>query len=181
MAQRLDRALAPTWTQSIELGQQRVFDQRNELLDRPQHDDRRDVAMLAGAGMNDVERGINHGFFITPEDLESRPGSRVTDLLRGFPAVRVTLVKTGSVFSRTARKGWQPQGLDGCRLEIYIDGARFYSVGEERELDNAHIFIDDLITASSIAGIEVYPRSVSAPPKYQSLNGRCGVMLIWTK
>jgi len=37
------------------------------------------------------------------------------------------------------------------------------------------------VQPNTIAGIEVYARSVTAPPKYQSLNGRCGVMLIWTK
>lgn len=125
--------------------------------------------------MADVEAGINHGFFITPEEIEARPGGRVTDFLLGRSAVRVKLVSEGA-FGR-GRKGWQPQGVDGCRMEIYLDGARFYPLMG----GGNGSFIDDLVQANQVSGIEVYPRSVTAPPKYQSLNGRCGVMLIWTK
>jgi hypothetical protein len=67
-------------------------------------------------------------------------------------------------------------------MTIYVDGVRFYSLSESKnQVDQNHIFINDLVSANSIAGIEVYPRSVTAPPKYQSLNGTCGVILIWTK
>ena len=128
--------------------------------------------------MSDVDRGINHGFFITPEELEQRKGGRVTDFLQGRNSVIIRLVSTGQ-FGR-GRKGWQIQGLDGCPMQVYIDGNRFYSLATPT-LDDNHIFINDMLVGSSIAGIEVYPRSVSAPPKYQSLNGRCGVVLIWTK
>jgi carboxypeptidase-like protein len=43
--------------------------------------------------MADVEHGINHGFFITPEEIESRKGARLTDFLQGHPAVRVKWLK----------------------------------------------------------------------------------------
>jgi hypothetical protein len=127
----------------------------------------------------EVERGINHGFFITPEELDQRPAAKVTDLLRQFPAIRVGRV----VESGTRRSGLQPQGVDGCRMEIYVDGARFYNLGLQRNYlpPNSGLFIDEQVTTNTIAAIEVYPRSVTAPPKYQSLNGTCGVMLIWTK
>jgi hypothetical protein len=29
--------------------------------------------------------------------------------------------------------------------------------------------------------MEVYPRAVGAPPKYQSSTNMCGVVLIWSK
>jgi hypothetical protein len=32
-----------------------------------------------------------------------------------------------------------------------------------------------------IAGLEYYPTGNRVPGKYQSLNGGCGVVLIWTK
>jgi hypothetical protein len=52
----------------------------------------------------------------------------------------------------------------------------------KRNLDpERHMFLDEIVSLTSIAGIEVYPRSVTAPPKYQSLNGLCGVVLIWTR
>jgi hypothetical protein len=135
---------------------------------------------LAGYGfyerMADVERGINHGFFVTPEEIEARPGARVTDFLQGRAGVRVQLVKDCPPWE-DCRQGLQPQGINGCRLEIYLDGARFYSLGGAKGVGH----INELLSPNSVAAIEVYPRSVSAPPRYQSLNGTCGVMLIWTK
>ncbi|NUQ11163.1 MAG: TonB-dependent receptor plug domain-containing protein [Gemmatimonadaceae bacterium] len=126
-----------------------------------------------------LDKGINHGFVVTPEDLEQRKGARTTDFLHNRPGVRVGLVKEAG---RNGRTGLQPQGLDRCRLEIYIDGIRFYSRPPEQPLRQGDInFINDLVPTSNIAAIEVYPRAVGAPPKYQSLNGSCGVMLIWTK
>ena len=132
--------------------------------------------------MSDVERGINHGFFITPEEIDAPKGARMTDFLQGRPAVRVKMVKVGGPFGRNPRTGWEPQGIDGCQMTIYVDGVRFNSLSQlKNTVDQNHIFINDLVSANSIAGIEVYPRSVTAPPKYQSLNGTCGVVLIWTR
>jgi hypothetical protein len=134
--------------------------------------------------MNDVERGINHGYFITPEDIEQRKGSRATDLMSGIPSVRVRMVKTGDPrFHRPQdRKGWEVQGQGSCRMEIYLDGTRLVNtVYTKKNLDDSHMFLDEIVSLNSVAGIEVYPRSVTAPPKYQSLNGTCGVILIWTK
>ena len=133
--------------------------------------------------MNEVERGINHGFFVTPEEIENRKGARLTDLVVAMPAVRVKLVKAGQYPSdRNLRTGWEIQGIDGCQMTVYIDGVRFHSLSELKNMrDKNHIFINDLVMPGSVAGIEVYPRSVTSPPKYQSLNGTCGVLLIWTR
>jgi hypothetical protein len=134
--------------------------------------------------MGDVDRGINFGYFITPEEIETRKGSRPTDLFTGIPSVRVRRVKTGSQVSRSPRdrSGWEVQGQGSCRMEVYIDGIRLQTPTKwKQNLDENHIFLDDLVALNTIAGIEIYPRSVQAPPKYQSMNGLCGVALIWTK
>lgn len=133
--------------------------------------------------MADVERGINRGFFVTPEEMETRPGSRITDFLEGRHGVRVEMVKEGGQKGRPGRTGLQPQGIDGCRMEIYIDGHRFYGLGrpDPWAMRGGDSFINEVVQVTDIAGIEVYPRSVQAPPKFQSLNGLCGVMLIWTR
>ena len=134
--------------------------------------------------MSEVDRGINFGYFITPEDIERRQGSRPTDLMSGIPSVRVRRVKTGDPQRRRPqdRQGWEVQGQGSCRMEVYIDGVRFATPTKwKTNLDENHLFLDDIVALNTIAGIEVYPRSVQAPPKYQSLNGLCGVILIWTK
>jgi hypothetical protein len=131
--------------------------------------------------MADVERGINRGFFITAEEIEQRPGARVTDFLGGHPGVRVGNVNSGG---RNKRWGLVPMGVDGCRMEIYLDGVRFYSQSlavAPNLPPPTDGFVNDFITTNTIIGVEVYPRAVSAPPQYQSLNGLCGVILIWTR
>ena len=132
--------------------------------------------------MNDVERGVNHGYFVTPEEIDARKGARLTDFVSPLPAVRIKLVKAGDPRRPHKRTGWEIQGISGCQMTVYVDGNRLHSLSlQKNENDETAIFINDLVTGSSVAGIEVYPRSVTAPPKYQSLNGTCGVVLIWTR
>ena len=134
--------------------------------------------------LNDVERGINYGYFITPEEIERRKGSRPTDLMAGLPSIRVRRVRTGDPRfpGPLDRQGWEVQGQGSCRMEVYIDGIRLATPTKwKQQLDESHMFLDELVAMNTIAGIEVYPRSVQAPPKYQSMNGLCGVILIWTK
>jgi hypothetical protein len=38
-----------------------------------------------------------------------------------------------------------------------------------------------VISAGMVAAMEVYPTALNAPPQFQSTNGTCGVVLIWTK
>jgi hypothetical protein len=129
--------------------------------------------------MADVERGINRGFFVTAEEIEQRPGARVTDFLGGRAGVRVGNMKAAG---KIGRWGLVPMGADGCRMEIYVDGIRFYAqsiAGSQNSRPDE--FLNDYITPNTIIGVEVYTRPVSAPPQYQSLNGLCGVILIWTR
>lgn len=131
-----------------------------------------------------LEDGINHGFMVTPEEIEQRKGARVTDFLFGHHAIKVVMFQPPWPYDKV-RPGLQPQGLNGCRMEIYVDGHRFYRSRwpPDPRIDRflGDEYINDQIATSNIAAIEVYPRGVGAPPKYQPLNGTCGVILIWTK
>jgi hypothetical protein len=134
--------------------------------------------------MRDVERGINHGYFITQEEIEERRGARnATDLLHNVPAVRLLRRLTYTV----------PMGVDGCGMAVYLDGRRLnplttstsmltaWERGRGSQGNGGTAELDNLASPTDIAGIEVYPRAVGAPPQYQSLNGSCGVILVWTK
>lgn len=118
--------------------------------------------------MKDAERGINHGYFVTPEDIERRKPNWISQMADGLPTVRI-------------RRGVRPQAdvlisTNGCTMTVYLDGVRI--VGRLNGRDD---YINEMVSPGSVAAMEVYPRSVTAPPKYQSLNGSCGVVLIWTK
>lgn len=119
--------------------------------------------------MRDVERGINRGYFITPEDLEQRRPNFITQVLEGYPSIRVDALR-GMPYA-------QILGTGRCRMTVYLDGTRVIGKlnpgGEEA--------INMLVKPSEIAGAEVYPRGVGAPPQYQELNGSCGIVLLWTK
>jgi hypothetical protein len=119
--------------------------------------------------MRDVERGINRGYFITPEDLEARKPNYITQMTEGFPSIRVDalLGQEWAVIVGTGR----------CKMTVYLDGVRIVGSLNPR----ADGFVNQLVQPNQIAGVEVYPRNVGAPPQYQSLNGSCGVVLIWTK
>jgi len=118
--------------------------------------------------MKDAERGINHGYFVTPEDFEFRKPVYLTQMADGFPTVRV-------------KRGIPPfkdviTGALGCKMTVYLDRVRI--VGKLLGVDD---FVNELVPTNHVAGMEIYPRAVGAPPEYQPLNGTCGVVLIWTK
>jgi hypothetical protein len=120
--------------------------------------------------MKDAERGINHGYFLTPEDFEIRKPTLITNMAEGVPATKV-YHNPGN-----ARKNII-QGLNGCQMTVYLDRIRVVGKLPGRVDD----FVNELIEASTVAAMEIYPRAVGAPPEYQALNGTCGVVLLWTK
>lgn len=128
--------------------------------------------------MAEVERGINHGYFITPEEIESRPSAKATDFVARLPAIRIRRIRERG---RNGKVTLQIQGVDGCRMTVYVDGIRFFHVDPTYGIGPGTGSIDDLVSTNTIAAIEVYPRPVGSPPRYQSLNGTCGVVLIWTR
>lgn len=54
--------------------------------------------------MRDVERGINRGYFITPEDLAARNLNVITQMLEGYPSIRVDAMQ-GQPLRRDSRPG----------------------------------------------------------------------------
>ena len=118
--------------------------------------------------MQDVNRGINYGYFITPEDLERRKPNWISQMADGLPTVHV-------------RRGTRPMydvisGTRGCRMTVYLDNVRI--VGRLNGRDD---YVNEMVAPTHVAAMEIYPRGVTAPPQYQPLNGTCGVVLIWTK
>ena len=67
-------------------------------------------------------------------------------------------------------------GSMGCKMTVYLDNIRI--VGK---LGRGDDFLNEVVMPTHVAAMEIYPSAVMAPPQYQSLNGTCGVVLIWTK
>jgi hypothetical protein len=136
--------------------------------------------------MTDRETGINAGHFITAEEIEKR----------GFPyQFTILLDAIPSVSVRTDRGLRVPMGTGGCIMTTYLDGSRLVAYSQQRLSEATGFYtknsrppdhppgggLDGMIRSSSVAGIEVYTRASQAPPQFQSLNGNCGVILIWTR
>jgi hypothetical protein len=116
--------------------------------------------------MRDAERGINHGWFITPEDIERRKAANTAQMADGFPSIRVSKSGRGPMWDTIL-------GPQNCAMTIYLDNIRITKRPDD--------YVNQLVPISHVAAMEIYPRAIGAPPQYQSLNGTCGVILIWTK
>lgn len=112
-----------------------------------------------------MERQAFGGHFLVEEDIERRPASRPSNLPLAAPGM-------------TVRGGRGPFDLyriytGDCLANVYVDGVR---------IDQAVRSVDEYLTLERIAGVEVYPRSMSAPPQYQdALRRECGTVVYWTK
>ncbi len=151
-------------------------------------------------GFYDRQRS-DFGHYITPEAIERRRATRVTELLAPLPGVRV--VSSGNVGSRYVQLRGSHLSQGGlCRPRVFVDGL-IYNRGDSRmrgvddwgrpESGDAgdtlgtntfyELNIDDIAHPSSIAGIEVYRSGTQVPVRFGggSIETQCGVIVIWTK
>ena len=129
------------------------------------------------------EKGINAGQFITAEEIQQRGPTRITQMLDGRPGVKAqrTSAGPGRMAPRclsAAAMCFAPMGVGGCWMTVYLDGRRLNPANLG---SNQPALVDEIVIPSDVAGMEVYTSPLRAPPEYQSLNGTCGVVLIWTR
>lgn len=143
--------------------------------------------------MERVRRGATVARFITPEELDSRQVNVVSAILAGE-----SYVKIERFGSRPILTGRTP----GCALAVLVDGMRMTGMVEElytREGQDevrrmgggqtgtsrflaSRTTVDDLLSAQSVAGMELYPTAAAAPIELQRAagNGWCGILAIWS-
>lgn len=117
----------------------------------------------------DFERRMENpafgGYFLEEEDIARRPASRPSNLPLAAPGMTVRPVP--GPFDR-----WEVYSGD-CPATLFVDGVR---------INQTVTSVDEYLSLDRIAGVEVYPRSMGAPPQYQDARSReCGVVLYWTK
>jgi hypothetical protein len=141
--------------------------------------------------MAEVQNGARVGYFLTPEDLALRRPQNVTDAVEHFPTIRLAPIDDGKVGTdglyhadgAQSRRKFRIEDRNGCPLTVYVDRVRVQpAVAGGKFVDEE---INSLINPQTIAGIEVYPRALGAPPEFPAVNTssmvECGVVLIWTK
>jgi len=123
-------------------------------------------------GFYERARQPGFGHFITRADIDTRPAtSRTTDLLRGIPGIEILPVRrprSASTINTLVMSGT----LGRCQPSIYIDGSPVKQFPESG--------LDDFLKPDMLEGVEIYPRSFSAP-SFLTAPATCGVVAFWTR
>jgi hypothetical protein len=112
-------------------------------------------------GFNDRRVRNNFGYFFDQNDIRRKSPRYLSELFRTIPGARL----------QASRRNGNILELRNCTPRIWLDGVR---------ADNAEI--DELISPSEIAGMEIYPSFAGVPAEYMDKENRaCGVILLWTR
>jgi hypothetical protein len=149
---------------------------------------------LSQRGFYDRVDRVQRGDFLTPEDLDSRTASTVTQLLTGQRYAKINSMDTGN-----GRRTLVVVGRGQCPMTILLDGqvvkgtVQDVAISEtpmsivprgtqQRSGGDASTSIDDVVDGRSIMAIEVYPSTGNAPAELQRASGRgsCGIVALWT-
>lgn len=142
----------------------------------------------------------NFGHFMTPEQVDKRRATRVTDLLLGLPGVQLVPMTTGSSGPQFVQLRGGTLSRGGiCRPRVYVDGLMFargdsrplrlvteateMAVEEQIQRVDQGLSLDDIGPPSTIAAIEVYRTATQVPVRFggTSVETLCGVIVIWTR
>jgi hypothetical protein len=159
---------------------------------------------LARTGFYDrvdrVRRGAINAEFITPEELDERNQSQLSQILSGRRYTTITVVGIGG------RQVPAVLGRGQCAMTILVDGMRVTKTTQDLVLEAGtpqSIFqsgtrgtlprnregqptnvlgLDDIVDGRSVMAIEIYPSTANAPAELIPLGGRgsCGFVAIWT-
>jgi hypothetical protein len=154
---------------------------------------------LEYTGFFERQRG-NFGHFVTPEAIERRQASRVTDLITAIPGVTRVYAAGGSVGPAQIQMRGSSLSQGGmCRPRVFVDGmmytrgdSRPVSLSEPQATEQAQddifermdqaLSLDDIGHPSTIAAIEVYRSASQVPVQFggTSVETLCGVIVVWT-
>lgn len=110
---------------------------------------------------NDRRARSSFGYFFDQNDIRKKSPRYVSELFRTIPGARL----------RASHRAGNVLELRNCTPRIWLDGVR---------ADNAEI--DELISPSEIAGMEIYPSFAGVPAEYMDKENRaCGVILVWSR
>lgn len=128
--------------------------------------------------MHRVQNGAITGTFITPEQLEHRNPTYLSQALQGAASVRVRKLSNGQAFAL---------GRGDCPMEVLVDGIRVNGLApfprvQTQRVPVTALHLDELAHGREIAGIEVYGSTANAPAELIPLTGKgsCGLIAIWT-
>lgn len=142
--------------------------------------------------MRERQRGAGSGTFITAKDVSDMSATRSSQVVERVPSIAVRRV--GTAGDRYAIFGRLTTGEE-CAATVFIDGIRIGGSGDRMTgrdrrgrpiivRDGQPVLVDDFIIPADIAGVEVYPRGLFAPPRYSPTDpdaAKCAIVLYWTR
>lgn len=153
----------------IELAPIVVTAMREKRLELQGFYDRRELGEAIGAGV-----------FLTRDDIVETGAIRVTHYLGTIPGLRTECQGSGNnncvIRMTRAAPSLSGSAEYGCvNANVYLDGVRVI-----RDGGGFSDSIDNFVTPSEVAGIEVYRGPSELPAEFGGSVGRCGAIVIWT-
>ena len=156
----------------LEAGDERVMEFRVDpdplYVDPIEVAAERQVGRLGMVGFYQ-RQAFGWGLFLDEVAIEESNAIRASELFRRQRGIRVVPVRTetGLVRNRVSFRR-------GCVPALYVDGLLLRRAGGGE-------FLDDLLLATEVAGVEAFRSPAEVPLEYGGTGATCGVMLIWTK
>jgi len=132
-------------------------------------------------------RKTGGGYFITEKEIRKWDNGPVTSVVRQIPGIDVRCARGGGMVSANCHASTKRAtgkyalskgaGVSDCPVDVYLDGALYYS-----QIDNAGSDNDlQKLAASQFAAIEFYSGGARIPVQYNKTGSSCGVLLLWTR
>ena len=113
------------------------------------------------AEFNEHRKASKFGKFYDQNEIRKKSPRYLSELFRSVPGARLSPNPSGGSYLL----------LRGCKPKIWIDGV----LAQYAE-------IDDIISPSEIAGIEIYSSMAGVPAQYMDRENRaCGSVIIWSR
>ena len=167
-------------SQLIEVQQNDTLRVAYELAQLPKNilDTVRVVAEGGSQDLRDFELRRQHGVgeFLSREQIGRRGSVELADLMRGFRSISIAQNSKAGIaeqiaYNRRDYGNFLTSGPGACPMQVIVDGMNMPS--------GFDLNLGPLV--SQIAGIEVYGGPSTAPPQFQGVDRRCGLILIWTR
>ena len=135
------------------------------------------------------QRAAGAGYFMTAKDIEAKSAMRTTQVVENIPtiSVRRTSLNSYAIYGRAVGTGGD------CLATIWLDGVQVAGASQpvvdrrsRRVVAGAEMTeLDPYVNPSELAGVEIYPRGMMAPPQFLPPGdpnaSRCAVVAFWTK
>jgi hypothetical protein len=143
------------------------------------------------------QRGVGSGIYLTPEEVDKRNASVPSALLQGLNGVSLSHTATGKIVAMNSG--------GSCQMAVLIDGhhvcpengcnatppapvdpgasaprrGRTVTIPPPPK-DEAFVLVDNLVSVTEVAAVEVYPRGATVPMSLPSVDTSCGLIAYWT-